>query len=175
MADINVSSPSAQETSDIRTAFQAILKNWRVIGASGVKVDRTGDTNETVMATIAIPAGALGANGILRISTAWSCTNNANNKTARLRLGGIGGTALMAPVLTTSGAYIQRTVHNRNSQSSQIISLGASSVNSFSTGTPATAAVDTSAALYVVITGQLATGTDTLSLESYLVEILYQA
>ena len=38
-----------------------------------------------------------------------------------------------------------------------------------------TAAADTSAATSLVITGQKGTGTDTLTLQSYLVELLYGA
>lgn len=177
MADINVSSPGSDEAA-VRSAFQAILKNWRVIGASGVAVPLTGSTSETTLATVTIPAGAMGANGIIRVSAQFSCTNNANVKNGRVRLGGLAGTLVNAQTITsTAGAYTLRAIHNRNSQSSQVVSFGSASANSFTTTTVAalTMTVDTSVAQDLVFTGQLATGTDTITLESYLVEVLYQA
>lgn len=157
------------------TGFIKDIEGWRVIAKSGVKVDRTGDTNEAIMGTIAIPAGAMGPNGALRITTTWSCTNSANNKTPRIRLGGISGSQILAATFTTQGAHIQRLLQNRGSAASQISSFGASSANSFTNASPATFTVDTSIAQDLVITGQLALGSETLSLESYLVELAYGA
>lgn len=73
----------------------ATLGAWRVIAASAVAVSHTGDTIETVLANIAIPAGAMGANGALHITAVFSYTNSANAKTLRIRLGGISGAAFM--------------------------------------------------------------------------------
>ena len=73
------------------------------------------------MPRITLPAGAMGPNGVLRITTLWSYTNSANNKTLRVRLGGLSGTAFQANVVTASNiGVMQRTIQNRNSQASQI-------------------------------------------------------
>lgn len=153
----------------------ATLGTWRVLAASAVAASNTGNTAETVLATVSIPAGALGPNGVLRVTSTWSHTNSANAKTPRIRLGGSSGTVICAPVLTTTGSLaIQRTVHNRNAQNSQVM-MGAASSNTFatSTGAPLTASIDTSAAQDLVFTGQLANAGETITLEAYLVELLH--
>lgn len=150
---------------------------WLVLGASGVQSSLTGTTTETAIISVSVPGGAMGPNGLLRVTTQWSCTNNANVKTARLRIGGIGGTAVYGAALTsTAGAFMQRNVANRNSQSSQVFSFGTASANSFTTVTTAatTATLDTSATWSLVLSGELAVGTDTISVEQYIVECLYQ-
>lgn len=38
-----------------------------ILAASAVAAPTTGDTSENTLATVTIPAGALGANGIIRI------------------------------------------------------------------------------------------------------------
>jgi hypothetical protein len=65
-----------------------------ILGASAVAVSGAADTNENILATITIPAGAMGLNGILRVYADYTVTNNANAKTLRVRLSGIGGTVL---------------------------------------------------------------------------------
>lgn len=148
------------------------------LNTTGTAAALTGTTNETVLATITIPAGAIGANGHVEVTALFSCTNTANVKTARVRLGGIAGTILYAPAITsTAGIFFERHFYNRNSASSQIVSYGTASANSFTTSTTAfpTATVDTTAAVDLVLTGQLASGTDTMTLEAYSVEIFYKA
>lgn len=152
------------------------LKTWYVIGASAVAVPLTGTTSETVLATIAIPAGAIGPNGQIRIMTLWSMTNNANNKTMSVRLGGIGGTAHQAAVIA-SQAHQQNNcrIANRNSASSQVSQSATGFGWNANTASPVTGAINTANAQDLVITGTLASSGDTLTLESYIVELFYQA
>lgn len=161
---------------DPRT-YCAALGTWYVIGASAVAVPLTGSTSETALATISIPAGAMGANGRLRITVLASASlNNANSKTLRARLGGISGTIFgsssLASVLSWQSQFI---IRNRNSASSQVGFPSAANVFSNAGAAPVTASIDTSVAQDLVISGQLGTGTDTLTLEDYMVEILYKA
>lgn len=153
------------------------LGTWRVLAASAAASAHTGSTSETLLASVAIPAGALGANGVLRVTSIWSHTNSASVKTPRIRLGGISGTVVCGPALTTTGSLaIQRTIHNRNAHNSQV-TLGAATSNTFATSTGAllTASIDTSAAQDLVFTGQLANAGETIALETYLVELLHGA
>lgn len=152
----------------------------KVIGASGAAVALTGSTSETLLATIPIPAGELGLNGAVIVTVYFSMTNNANNKTPRVRFGasgaGLSGSNIHGPVQASVAGYRgQAMIMNRNSLSSQVTApagLGAGGWNT-STGTnPGTSSIDTSAATEIAISGQLATGTDTLTLEYYTVEIL---
>lgn len=155
-------------------ATDAVLGTWHVLAASAVAVPLTGTTDETALATIAIPAGAIGANGQLRITMHWSATNDASGKTIRVRLGGLAGTALWTNNVTSSAtARMQAYIANRNSAASQI----GSNISAFSTssGGIVTATVNTALAQDLVISGQHADGTDTMTLESYSVELFYQA
>jgi hypothetical protein len=137
----------------------------RLLAASAVAVSVTGTTNETALATVTIPAGAMGTNGGLRVIYNFSYTNNANSKTVRLKLG---ATTLRTLARTTAlFDSVSDTVRNRGATNSQFVELlvyaGVGSISISKT----TAAEDSLQQLTVAITGQLAAGTDTLTLESY--------
>lgn len=154
-----------------------ILNVWHVLAASAVQVPHTGTTSETALATIPIPAGAMGANGALRVLTLSSYPNSANAKITRVRLGGIAGTAFLAASTTTTvGTPNMTFIQNRNSQSSQVGSAVADSKSFVSSATAlVTGTIDTSAAQDLVISGQLALDTETMNLERYIVEVFYKA
>lgn len=145
----------------------------RLLAASAVASSHTGDTNETALATITIPAGAMGLNGWLRVEATFSYTNSANAKTLRVRLGGISGTSHFArSPTTTAGLRLLWVIANRGAANSQVGWQSGS--NSFDTtsGAITTSAIDTSAATTLVITGLLANSGETIRLESYAVELL---
>lgn len=147
-----------------------------VLGASGVAVSHTGNTNETTLATVAIPANSLGPNGIIEVYTQWSWTASANGKTARVRLGGVSGTIFCAMAAQASSASLRdfRAIQNRNATNSQI--GGASAVQFANTsGAVVTGSIDTTAAVDLVISGQLSDGTETIALQSYWVKVTYLA
>lgn len=147
-----------------------------LLAASAVAASVTGTTNETALATVTIPAGAMGLNGAIEIRTVWMFTNSANTKTLRVRLGGIGGTVFLnvAPTTTASSTDTRR-IRNRGSAASQVGSAPASQVPGLigsSSSFITTGTVDTSAAQDLVISGALALGTETITLESYEVWLL---
>jgi hypothetical protein len=141
-----------------------------VLAQSAAALPKTGDTAETTLATVTVPAGALGPNGTLRITTLWSNTNSANNKTFKVKLAGTAYGSLVSA--TTVITRDQRMIHNRGTASSQIGMPG--TVGGFgSSGVAAvTSAIDTSQSQDITFTAQLALGTETITLESYLVEVL---
>jgi len=155
-------------------AMAATLGTWRVLAASAVASSHTGNTSESAEATITLPAGTLGANGILRITAVFSYTNSANTKTFRFRLGGVSGTEFLNMTQTTSSGFMtQRLIQNRNSQSSQVGSPLAIT-NTWGPGvTPPTGTIDTSSAQDIVISVQLANSGETATLESYVIEYAY--
>lgn len=158
----------------LTTYAQQAAGSIRVIAASAEAVTApASDTNENILATITIPAGAMGPNGILRLTTRWTATNNANAKTLRHRFSGISGTVVHS---TGSGSYAARRIiveiANRNSESSQIGGLAGQDGFGSSGSTWATSTVDTTSAQTIVVTAQKATGTDTVTLEGYVCEIL---
>lgn len=145
-----------------------------VLGGSSVAATLTGSTSETPLATVTIPAGAMGTNGILRIFHMWSMPGGgANDKIYRIRLGGISGTIFASSFVTTNLSF-SGFIHigNRGAANSQIgkpqfeWSFGESS-SALMTGS-----VDTSAAQDLVLSGQLESGADTMYLEHYLVELI---
>lgn len=145
-----------------------------ILAQSFVAASGAADANENALATITVPAGAMGANGSLRIWTLWAFTNSANNKTARIRFSGAAGTQYLALTVTTTATYSDvRMISNRGATNSQVGSASSgSSMFALSAGTYPTSAVDTTAATTIVITGQKASAGETITLEGYSVQLL---
>jgi hypothetical protein len=153
-----------------------------VLAHSASPIASTNTTSEEIAVTIAVPAGAIGANGYIVIDMSWTLTNNANVKTARTRFGasgaGTGGSALYTPGLASAvTARSNSAFGNRNATNSQVSFNGPGTLSGYSTGTSAflTSAIDTTAATEICITSQKATGTDTMTLEQYTVWLYYKA
>lgn len=175
LADFTAFARTLVATSTARAAAAALGVPF-VLAQSGVQVSHTGDTNETILATITVPANAMGPNGRVIVTYIGSVTNNGNNKIFRIRFGGIGGTVFDQVTLTTSPSVrVQKEIINRNSAMSQVGMVA--TIGGFgSSGTAiTTGSVDTTDAVDIVITGQLANGTDTIALEAYRVEVVYGA
>lgn len=149
-----------------------------VMAQSGAAQTVGAVTTEVVLATISFAGGELGPNGWLRVYTFWTVNNTANAKTARIRVGGIAGTALYAGDLSSAVAGARDTlIVNANSSSSQKTQISPGNNLGIGTGTsaPTTAAVNTSSAWDLVISGQKATAGDTMVLEAYQVLVCYGA
>jgi hypothetical protein len=168
--DIGVNGIMVYSNGTTRTAA------WpQVLARSAVPVSAAADTTENTLATITIPAGLMGLSGGLRINGVWTYTNSGNNKTPRVRFGGAAGTAYQSTVATTTAsARWPLNIQNRNSASSQIGGVAASANGpvGLSAASNVTSTVDTSAETTLVFTGQKASAGETITLESYIVEIL---
>jgi hypothetical protein len=141
-----------------------------VLSRGGTAVSHTGNTTETTLVTIPVPANAMGTSGQLVIHTLWSVTNNANSKTLRVKLG---GTTLGSNSVGAQATVSMLTrIANRSSASQQVGMPGNFAGVGNSTGAVTTGTVDTTAAQDITITAQLANAADTITLESYLVEII---
>lgn len=175
---------SGNSTNESRTPTYPMMQasrdvgTWYVLGKSAVAVSHTGDTNETTLATITVPANAMGPNGVVRITTLWSYTNSANNKVLRVRFGGTGGTIYLNTTKTTTASFRdQRQIANVNSASSQKGApngLGAGGWGDTTAGL-ATGAIDTTADVDILIRGTLANTGETITLEAYTVEVCHGA
>jgi len=155
------------------TAGAAVWRHRARTWQSGAAVAHTGTTAETKIASVLIPAGAMGANGMLDIQHTWSNNNDADDKTRNLRFGAaddLTGTSLMGVLSTTNVLHFNmHRVINNNSVSAQkgIVPAGATGgPGSFSTAA-VTAAINTANASYVVFSGTLESGADSITLESY--------
>lgn len=143
-----------------------------VLCSFGASLTTPANTNENILATCVIPAGAMGANGSLIIHSAWLTTASANNKTLRIRLGGIAGSAFLSSTVSTAATHVRQTViTNRNDAASQISGFPNGNIDSSSvalvTGTANTATQTT-----LVLTGQKASAGEDLILERYFVELV---
>ena len=141
----------------------------------GSAVTAPADTELNTLATITIPAGAMGANGHIIVETAWTFTNNANVKTISVYFNGTGGTdylALAGASIGTAKAFTYIT--NQNDAAAQTGSSlefrGTTQVQN--DANTVTSTVDTTAAVNIAIAAQKATGTDTITLVWYRVYLL---
>lgn len=142
--------------------------NRYVLATSAVAVSHTGDTNETALATITIPANLLGPNDRVTVEFGCSYTNSANTKTIRVRLGSISGTAIIqtAPT-TTASTRMLGGFQNRNSLASQVAITNTSGSLGASSGDFVTDTVNFANQQQILITGQLASAGETITLNSY--------
>jgi hypothetical protein len=148
-------------------------QGWRILAQSAVSVAHTGDTAEHTFVTVTLPANTLGKNGRLRITPHWSFTNNANNKTTRVR---VGGSSVFATTLASKAQQrVQIDVCNVNSASSQKASVFDTDTGLGSSATAVTlTTINTASASNIQIKGTLANAADTISMEGYLIEYYYE-
>lgn len=151
----------------------AKLKTSYVLAASAIAIPNTGNTTENTLVTIGVPAGGMGPNGFIRAWVLWSCNNNGNSKTLRAKLGGTTIFQLARTAQLSDQDLI--LVRNRNAANSQVMfPLGAAGL-AFGNAAVLTAGVNTAVAQNLTITAQLAVAGDSLTLESYQVELFYGA
>lgn len=148
-----------------------------LLAQSAVASPVTGTTSETTLATITVPANALGPNGRVIVTAFFSMTNSANTKTLRMRWGGISGSVMTSSGLTTSATWrTEGEVANRNATNSQV--TGPNNAASVYNQTPTaitTASIDTTASVDIVITGTLTNTGETITLEYYRAIVIYGA
>lgn len=144
-----------------------------VLAASSAAVSCAADTAENTLATITIPPGAMGIDGILRITAQWTFTGSTNSKTWRVRFSTLAaqdnGTTSASVTSLRSMTEI-RNVNAANAQKSSSYSL--TIAGSAPSTAPGTAAIDTTAAVTMTITGQKGSAGETLTLDSYTVELI---
>ena len=143
--------------------------------APGMSV--TGSTTESNVGTpILIPAGTVGPNSSLRITTQWSTNaSSATSKTAKIYLaaasnGTAGSVGFQSDLINQTGLKHVFMIANRGAMNSNVRTSSLASSLGF-IGTSATA-IDFSVDGYLAFRGQLASAGDTLTLEAYTVEVL---
>lgn len=149
----------------------------QLLDVSGAAVSHTGDTNETALATIPIAAGLMDINDRLEISGVFTFPNSANIKTLRVRLGGIAGTIFKSftPTTTTQIDFLTH-ITNRGAQDAQVgPPAGQIVINQSIAASVVTGAIDMSEAQDLVITAQLASAGETITLQSRCVKLIRAA
>lgn len=145
----------------------------RIIGSSAVAVTNGATVTEDTFVTTNLAAGAMGTNGLLRVKTWWTVTNSVNNKTMRVRFSGGAGTIAASYVVTTAPSLVMVTeIQNANATGAQMMANFGLSSAGIGINNPQRPSIDTSVATSVVITGQKALAGETITLESYIVELI---
>lgn len=148
-------------------------KNGALVLHAPTPVTHTGSTAETTIATVTIPGGAMGPRGKLRITPLWVYTNNANNKTLRVKAG---GSAVQVNVPTTTGTLqIVNVLHNQNAENAQIQFANTTSTGTGTAGSQSTHSINTAADFDVTFTAQLADAADSVTLVGAVIEVFYAA
>lgn len=140
------------------------------LAQSNVQLLTPNNTSENVLWSYVIPGGTLGPSGTLRITSIWSCTSNANNKTVYTKFG---GSLLGSNNFTTAQSYKEeRSVSNRNNQAAQLAFIGASGGYGITSSAVSNLSIDTTLDQTISLSATKANGPDVLALESVIVEVL---
>lgn len=143
-----------------------------VLAQSGAAASVGAVTSEATLATITVPAGAMGANGSLRISTYWEFTGSTNSKTMKIKL----GATTFYNNLTSTAANIswnhQFVIQNANDVAAQVAQSSLSSAFGYNSAAGVAGSENTAVAKDITITGQKASSGETLTLVRYTVEVL---
>jgi hypothetical protein len=131
----------------------------------------TGITTLTTGPQITLPANTLGANGFLRVTHLWSTIANADVKTATV---GVGAATIYSSANSgsTANTVAQTGLLNRGVQNSQVGTPLASTGLSQSAGAMLFYTIALNAAQPVSFTMTLATATDFLTLEGFMIEAM---
>lgn len=160
----------------VQNAINGVTGGWsspQILAQSGVPATVTGTLTQTVLATIPIPANALGPNGALRIKFSAQATNNTNNKTITVALAGVSAWGISTGASTAGTIESGLEIKNVGVQNSQIWTrTNASPWTSTATGSLPVSSVNMAAAQVLTIMGTLAVSTDYLTLATYTVELL---
>ena len=149
-----------------------------ILAKSFVAVSAGADTSEDTLATITVPANALAANGVLRITWQFTHSGAGGTRTVRVRYSGASGTQYLNQALGATRVSITGTtiIGNRNATNSQSGSSIGVQDNGAGLASAAagnvTSAVDTTASTTAVITCQKASAGDVCTLDGYVAELL---
>lgn len=139
--------------------------------ASGNPLIAPANTSENIVKTFTVPQ--LGPNGRLELHCQVTCDNNANAKTFRIRLGGIGGTihAEVALASTTGGRFVLY-IQNQNATNSQVCFMhGATNTGTIKVWGQTVNTQDTTAGPSLVMTCLKATGGDLMMVNAFALQV----
>ncbi len=141
------------------------VQQFTLVGSDPAQSISTVSGTETTLKTYAIPAGhGLTTGSKIIIGGMWSMTNNANNKTLKVK---IGATSFYSSAVASSASVFRETVIWLRSLSSQIVFATTNNTGvGTTTGTFTTATEDVSGAITITITATCATATDVVNLEA---------
>ena len=131
----------------------------------------TGTVSETTFnRDFTIKSGMMGVNDFLEVLILWSATNNGNVKTIRFKIGST--TVFAFPATSNASGLRFGLIFNRGSLASQVANTSAGTSGFGSTTSALNTFTENFANdLTIALTGELATGTDTISVDAYSVTL----
>lgn len=160
---------------DPRVAGLVGKLDYLLLAQTGVAVSLTGTTSKTLLYSVDVPANLLGEHSSLEIRPYWSYPNSANNKVLDVEIGPNAGSVASVWTrtrTTTVGEGPHILIFNRGALNSQI--MVHSSTGDAGTGfnaAYATYAIDFSVDNTIFVYGTLASGAETLKLETLRVAV----
>ena len=159
--------------------------SWALQASSFGRVQSTGTIDEVTLATIPLQKRLIGNGGGIKVTATFTMSETTNaSKTVRVKLTGVNAGAVATSTTfyenssvnkTVKAVRVQLEIWNNNNWAAQRggpIDLGFGNGGSQNT---VFGSVDTREPFNVVLTGQLGDPADTVRLESYSVETIYQA
>jgi hypothetical protein len=143
----------------------------KAIAQDGAVHSVTGTTTPTALVTIPVAGNTLTTNGALQIDVQFSMTNDANNKTVAVTFGG--QTVISTTNTTAAGVHLVLRIANRNVTNQQVV-WPSPLVTGTTTSAPTVLTVDTTVAQNLVFVATLGNTADTISVESYSVQVVNQ-
>lgn len=149
--------------------FSGPLAPLFVVSSAG-SASLTGTTSETNIAILRVPAGFMGANGIIELKVLWSYTNSINNKSLVLRhsatSGAVTGGTSPANMVATTSASLQslHIIRNNNAVGTQTMftAVGTAPFGSSAAGVLA-GSINTANDSFLNLNGILASAAETIT------------
>lgn len=148
------------------------LNGHMLLDQSGVPVALTGSTARTTLSNTTVKGGLLGTGGIIAITFSGSCSTGANTKIFNLNFGSSQNAfSLSQTTATNQQAKFYLRANNSTSALSCFNNTSLASPYGATSTSVNTLAVNTTIDNVLSITGTLASGSDTITLLSYTIEV----
>lgn len=140
--------------------------------ANGTGSALTGTTAETEIGTYTLPAGMLGATGMLRVTAFYSMVGTAGTKAPRIKFGGNNFIANSNASNVLSQNLIGLVI-NKTAGTQIATALGSNTgLGAIPAGSALSFTVDTTAPVVIQFTGQLGSAADSMTLDRYIIEVV---
>jgi hypothetical protein len=141
-----------------------------VLAKTGTAVTAPTDTSTDTLATVTVPAGAIGANGMVRIKAHFNAATGTTNRTLVIAFG---GTAMLTKILASEvDMMLDLVIVNQNATAVQEGIPTFTTTNGIQLLTVTGATKDTTAAQDITFKITKATGSDPCILKAYSVELV---
>ena len=150
-------------------AFTPVVPSGTLTAVTGSNASYTGSTTETTLINVTVPAGAIGNNGQIVVTSNWATNNSAGAKAGVVYLGG-SAVGSSSSYTTSTGGSSMNSIRNRGALTAQTSQL----IGGAATGASVYTAINTTASTSITITGDIATATDNVILEGFTIELFPQ-